>query len=616
MATVTSSPTAAPGTTVRTCCAAAGGLLAHVQGRRHLGQSCDTFPRVSSATRVDVGKARSYVNGLPSPVPDGDGQQGPTDQLTPRQKELERLWSYYRCSNYDGRGVDWNGGQVMDHQERDNVSRSGFIPPGFYDVGQTLPLTCRRPIAPYYLGRIVPTKFTNLLFGAKRHPKLTSDDPRTEDWLAGVAEVTRLWSKAAQLRNYGGAMGSGAIGYKFSHGKPVVEVHDPRWCFPEFEDRSTFELKRLEKRYQYPVQVRKPDGSVEEEWRWYRRVIDDQTDSVWKDIPVEGSDEPPWDSLQHQQVQHGFGECPVVWVQNIPVEDDIDGDPDCHGIYDLIEDIDALWSQASKGTKANCDPTVAITSDAEFDQIQKGSGMAIQVEKGGSVQYLEMTGAGTKAAMELAEKLEEKALTIACVTLDRNEGGPSRTASEVEHNYSSMLEQAGLLREQYGQAIKRLMEMILKSARRLTQQRVDRTGPVARIVQNTIKLPKRRIVNPDGTAVWVDRMLGNGEQIDLQWPEFYEPSPSEIGARVDAAGKAKTYGIIDVKHAVDFIARDFNIENPAQTVEAIKAEAPAGPPGAPGAAGGALQRVMSGAKSPIPDPGRSSLLKKFGAPGV
>jgi hypothetical protein len=562
---------------------------------------------VSSAT------PRSAVNAEQLPLP---GEGGGTKWLSPRQRALGRLYTKFRCTQYDGRSTDWDGTPACSPEEHDGISRTGVLPPGFQMIeGNMMPLRFRRPCAPVHLGRSIPMKLTSMLFGADKHPKLVSDDPLTEDWLTGFAEVTRLWSKLKQARNLGGSMGGVGLGFKFIKGKPLVEVHDPRWCTPEFEDRSELRVGSFEKRYQYSEQVRTVDG-YETMWFWYRRLIDKTHDIIWSKVAVIEGEEPDWEQERFQAVEHGYDECPIVWIQNTELEEEIDGDPDCHAVFDLIESVDMLNSQARRGTLANCDPTLSITSDAEWGGIKKGSENAVQVEKGGNLAYLEMTGSGITMACSLRDEILEQICTVARVTLDRNEGGPSRTVAEIEHVYSSMLENCDELREQYGElGVKRLLEMVLRAARKLQGVRVDRKDPeLPKIVRSSIKLPKKRIKDEkSGKITWKDRQLGDGEQIELRWPKYYKPSQEMIAASVNSAGTAKTFGILDLKHAVEHIAEDFQIENVNEVLAAIASEQEAaggaGPEGGgdPDVAATVAERTLGGAKNPLPNPGAKQL---------
>jgi hypothetical protein len=538
---------------------------------------------MSSATKWKVGGVGKAIRSGQQPSPIQDQEiSGPTNHLSPRQVELDRLWRYYRCTNYAGRKYDWNGHENVGHVEHDIIAHTGQMPPGFYDAGGSMvPLKYREPSTPFYLAKVIVNRFTSLLFSTKRHPQVEADDPMTEDWLNGFAEATRLWATMIKARAYGGAMGSVGLGFKFVRGKPFIEVYDPRWCTPEFSDRNLLTVKRFEKLYQFVQQVRNLEGEWEDKWFWYRRVINDQRDVVWPKVEVKANEEPRWERERSVIYEHNFGFCPVVWIQNQQVDDDIDGDADCHGVFSLIDRIDQLWSQADRGTIANCDPSVVLSSDSSFDEIKKGSGNALHVEKGGSVQYMEMSGGGIEKAMALAEKLEEKAETVARVMLDRNEGGPSRTVEEVEHNYSSMIEQADILREQYGEkGVKTLFEMVLRAVRSMDSPRIDRTGEVPRIVKTSVRLPKKRVIDEETgeTTGWQERAIGQGEQIELNWPQYFTPGGETVTKSVEAAAKAKESFLIDQEHATGYVAEYFGVENKAEMIKKIEAEQKAAQP--------------------------------------
>ena len=536
---------------------------------------------MSSGTNSNPGAARNLVYGLPDT---GKEMQASSTNIanrgmTPRQAELNRLWTHFKCAQYMGRSTDWDGRPHMDHLEAEAVSSGQPIPPGFYDAGHSMqPLKLRRPSSPYHIVKVVVERFTGLLFSQRRHPDPeVADDDETEEWLEGFAKDTRLWAKMIQARNYGGAMGSVALGFKFVEGKPYVEVHDPRWCEPTFEDRGDPEspLQRLEIRYIFleTIRDRETGQQVEAEF-WYRRTIDRMRDVVWPRTHVGDGEEPDWDNLTaRHEVFHNFKFCPVVWIQNLPCQEDTDGDPDCLGVYELSSQVDALFSQANRGTVSNCDPTLAVTSDGEWEEVRKGSDNALIIEKGGSAAYLEITGAGPLAAMKLADRFRELALEVARCTLDTTGGGPAKTALEVDRNYSSMIEKADVLREQYGEGLLNLFRMVLKAARYVGQTKVveDETAPGGqRITVGRVTLTNRKIENEAGEFVWAPRMLGTGEVIELTWPDYYEPTQDDVNKAVDAAGKAKQFGLISDEKAVRYIARYFSIENVREEVEKAK----------------------------------------------
>jgi hypothetical protein len=496
--------------------------------------------------------------------------------MSPRQLQLNHRWRYYRCENYAGRKTAWDGSTYLDAAEVDAVVHSQAIPPGFEDVGGSMTsLRFRRPTAPYYLGRIIVDRFTGLLFSHKRHPKVTVDgDDQTEDFLSASIEVGRLWAQMIQARSFGGAMGSVAIGFQVVNGKPVFEVHDPRWCTPVFRDRLSLELDALEIRYMFSDDVRDPEtGRWVEAWFWYRRVIDERYDVVWPRVPVGEGEEPDWKSWRHTTAEHGLGECPAEWIQNLPVQDQVDGDPDCHGCFDMIETIDALVAQANRGILSNCDPTLVLSSDADLDALSKGSGNAIKLNKGESAQYLEIDGAGPRAALDLAEKLEVRVCKQARAVLEQKSGqGQDKTATEVTQDYSSMWEKADVLREQYGErGIKRLLEKYIRAVRTITTRKTP-DPTTGKVYRESIDLPPRPLQDPDtGLVKYVERTLGPGGTVSLSWADYREPSISDVATAVRAAVDALNGGIVDDEHAAKFVAQYFRVEDVVAMLTKLRA---------------------------------------------
>jgi hypothetical protein len=497
--------------------------------------------------------------------------------MSPRQQALNHYWSWYRVANYDARRIDWDGREraqsSIDHEA---IAHAGFIPPGFYDAGATFPLKFRRPTAPYALVKVIVDRFTGLLFSEGRHPQVRSPgDPLTEDYVGAMAEASRLWQAMIRARTFGGATGSVAVGFQFLNGRPVVEVHDPRWLRPEFVDRATHKLKAIEKRFMFPVELQDPETGA---WvpvpHWYRRVVTDETDTLWKPVPVGEGEEPDWDdpNLVEAHVEHGLGECPVVWVQNLPVEDDVDGDPDCHGVYDMVEMADALIAQANRGIIANSDPTVLIVSPDNLPEVRKGNENAIKLTQG-DAKYMEANLEGPRSALEMAEGLRKKILEVAQCVLDHPERTSVRTATEIKLVYSSMTAKADVLREQYGErCVKPLMEMMVRAAQRVTtRSSVDEDGT---IVKHTLSLPDRAVTGDDGTVHLEPRRLGHGGTgLKLQWPDYFEASLQDIDLATRAAGAAKQLGLVDSEHAVKKVAQYYDVEDVPAMLRHIKQEA-------------------------------------------
>ncbi len=557
--------------------------------------------------------------------------------LTERQQGLNHLWAVYKCQQYESRKLDWNGREHLDRMSSEIVAHAGYLPPGFVNgAGQTssnFPLKFRRPTAPYSLVKTIVDRFSGLLFSENQHPEISVEgDPMTEEWLRAVAQVARLWQQMYLSRTYGGAMGSVAVGFQFVQGKPVIEVHDPRWLFPEFVEHGSMELVALEKRYRYPKEILDPETL---KWTtkefWYRRVIDKEKDTLFEPAPVDDGEEPDW--VVARQAVHNFGFCPVIWVQNSPVQDMEDGDPDLTpAAYQTVEAIDALIAQAHRGIIANCDPTLVITSKAELNEVRVGSDNALRVPDG-SANYLELQASGPKAAMEQAEQFRKNVLEMSACVLEHPDIA-GKTATEVERMYQSMLARADVYREQYGQrCVIPLLEMIYRAAtlvaqpRQLTPEAPEQMPPAQpelqpqqpevnpdegstpqlspvpapgnstgvsqegagemddgvvggshtpNIVRGTVIVPPKYEKDAMGNMVPKERTPGTGGTITLKWPGYFQPSLDDVTKAVTAAVGALTGGVVDDETAIGFIAPYFKVEDKSDLVEKVRGAAAQG----------------------------------------
>lgn len=528
--------------------------------------------------------------------------------LSERQQALQQLWGVYKCTQYDTRKLDWDGRQIPTPGEREQISTSGYMPPGFVDANkqaQPLSIKYRRPSAPLALIKVIVDRFTGLLFSEQQHPEIKVDgDPDTEDWLHGVADASRLWQQMILARTYGGAMGTVAVSFQFVAGKPVVEVHDPRWLFPTFAEHGSHVLTCLEKRYFYPEEIQDPNtGRWKTELFWYRRIIDEQKDTLYAPAPVGSGDEPEWQV--QREVPHGLGWCPAVWIQNLPQQDSEDGDPDCppHA-YTTAEQIDALLSQANRATLATCDPQMVITSKGEMGNITPGLDNALKVPDG-DVKFLEIAASGIKMAVDLAKIHRENVLeTCQCVLEQPDTSG--KTATEVERMLGTMIAKADQLREQYGSSgVVLLLGMIHKAAVALGQPRprplpapAETAPPVAPdepepgtpgppdgsvpqapavqgapLVRQVVILPPRYEKMPDGTVEIIERQPGRGGTITLRWPGYFQPSVQDVNTAVQAAVSAKDGGVVDDETAISFVAPYFKVEDKGNLVDKVRASA-------------------------------------------
>jgi hypothetical protein len=496
--------------------------------------------------------------------------------MSPRQMELNHLFSIYRGQQYDTCSSEWDGSQKISRIDREAINSGAYIPPGFYDLGAMLPLRFRKPTAPYPLARVIVDRFTSLLFSEKRHPRVKiEDDDATDDYVQALVEASRFWPTWMQARGLGGAMGAVAVGFSILNGKPHLELFDPRWATPTFVSRTGNELKRLEVLYQYPREIYDGETGV---WRevpyWYRRVIDAERDIVYRSIPV--TDEAPVWSVENEVV-HGLGEVPVVWVQNTPTQDDADGDSDFHGVLEMMHAIDQLLAQAQIGTIANADPTLVISTDAALPpDLAKGSRAPIQLPSSGKAQYLELQGIGAKAATELADLYRRRVLEACHCVLEDGASDSStkvrRTATEIERSYAAMIARTDVLREQWAETgIKPLLSKMLRAIRNVEQGRVGEDG---RVVRGIVIVPPHIDRNAEGKIVGKrPREIGEGDVIELVWPSYFEPTIDDGDVAVKTAAAALAGKLVDQEAAIAYVAPYFHVSDPKAMAERIQNEA-------------------------------------------
>lgn len=510
---------------------------------------------MSSGTRYESDAGRKVSGAMGDKVSETNARLARLG-MTPRQQELNRLYAFYKCLNYESCRIDWDGTERAAPIDHEAIATAGFLPPGFYDAGATFPIKFRKPSAPYYMVKVIVDRFTGLLFSESQHPKIRSDDHEMEQFLQGIADTTRLWQNMIKNRTYGGSMGVAIAGFQFVNGKPRIEIHDPRWVYPTFSDRFTQELSQIEIRMQYPEEQKDDEtGLWRQVWYWYRRVISTTSDIVYEKVPVSDGEEPHW--VEAKRMDHGLGFCPVVWTQNLPVQDDIDGDPDCHGIYDIVQAHDALIAQAHYGTLSNCDPTLVAITEAKLAEIRKGSDNAIRLPPGSNAHYLELSGSGAKIAQEMADRLRRYALEVSQCVLEHPDTA-AKTATEIERMYSSMYSKTDILREQYAErCVRPLLEMIVRAARTLGTRR--REGDT--IVRDALYL--RNSSEPA-------KVPAKGS-IELVWPPYVRPTLSDVQAAAQATMLANGgKPVLDDLQAAEFIAPYFQVENPREMAEKLR----------------------------------------------
>lgn len=154
----------------------------------------------------------------------------------------------------------------------------------------------------------------------------------------------------------------------------------------------------------------------------------------------------------------------------------------------------------------------------------------------------------------MAKELEERAYRLAqCVpesAMLNNQG--DKTATEIERTFSAMLEKADMLRVQYGQAIIRLMQKLLRAVRKLREPKID---PVSGMPYfENVNLPHRIDYQEGGEIIEVPRHPGRGTHIKLLWGRYFSPTLNDIETAIRLSTTAKDSEVLSKRDCINYFA--------------------------------------------------------------
>lgn len=494
---------------------------------------------------------------------------------TRRFRQLDRYEAHYSCRAYAHQEYDWWG---MTADQMETVSPEIQVPFGFTQPALALSVRQKRPTAPYNLPKAIVDRFTGLLFSDARRPDVTVEgDQDTEDFLLAALEQMRFWPKMREARTIGGAIGSTLVTAHLRDGRFSLDVHNPKNVQVVWKDRRTLQPLAALILYRYDQEEDDIDEKTGEvkgvkivEYL-YRRIITEDDDTVFVPVKLEPGAEMDW--VVESTSEHNLGFFPGVWIQNLPVIEVEDGNPDCHGAWHGFDTIDRLLSQMNKAALLNLDPTLKIAVDPKVIDAQgglrKGSENALMVGHGGDASYVEITGSGIDAGLKIYTVIKSNILDVtACVLVDPETiSGAAQSAKAIEYIYAPMLVKADDLRAQYGDlGVLPLLRIIERIARDLSGRSVQLEDGT--IGQLGFDLPLKRTADDK----MVPRVLGAGGHIAITWGPYFAPTEADKNMAVTNLVAAQTGGLIDMETAIKQAAPLFGVRDAATMLKRVKEE--------------------------------------------
>ena len=479
-------------------------------------------------------------------------------QELPRYQGMATRHAYFDGAQYDDRSFNWDGSYCgMTSAVGDPVFPPDHVP-SFTRRKMPMQIKPQR--------RIVST-LTSLVFGEGHFPTARcEDDPKTEDFLAGVVEAGRVDEVMGRGRNLGGVHREVAASWGWVDGLPVFEVHSARWTFVlDWHDFAQKVPRHVVKVWPVEVKTQNEQGllAIGEGWmaKEWRAPYEQQpgAERLYRYVPPSKAvgDAGRWELLDDRPASR----CRVAWMTNDASLEGDSGVADFDGEEGLIDGANMTLSAGVNGCALNADPTLCIDLPAggnDGGQVKKGGFNTINTT---DAKYLEISGASVTAALGAVDRLRHYIAEDASVPVhdpEKVKGAVSGAAMK-QQDRPTTLKVAGL-RRSYGDAgLVRLLQGILEDARELLDNGgpdvpakdelgrdiVDDDGrPVMTRAEYEFRIPPRVVrkakKQPDGTMreEVVERVPrddpGKGTHIVLVWPDLYPDTPEDQLAKLQA----------------------------------------------------------------------------------
>ena len=507
-----------------------------------------------------------------------NAQIGTTDRY--RQANLAEQW--YQSLQYDG---------LLNHDAEGAASKKK-----------------PREIFPFF--KIAIDTLLSFVWGGSRAPRVSISATRADTDTASPGEVgPRLYTKdAEQLSTFVTAMmkaarldrcvseysrnalitSSCAVLLGSRAGWLTYYVEHGKHCTPFWSKLNPRALESLEIRYQYSVEEPVPMSTqTRTRWYWFRRVLDEQNDTVFQKIPVTPGALPEWIVDTDKSVVHGLGFCPAVWVRTLPISADaVDGQPVIDPVlYKILDRLNRIYSQRGRAIEYVLDPQW-IRKNVTPEQrqlLQRNPGKIWDLddaspEKRSSIELMEARGTGSDAAGAHLVDLRNRFLEACRVVIADTSQAPGGQLSGVVLEYlnAPMIALASDLRKDLGDdALGDLINMGLRMACALDDQGM--TLFIPGIAKACALMKKAQLAGP-----WLDF------PVNLSWGRYFTPTTADVAASIASATAAQAGGLISKITATKYVADLFNVLDTQAELDQIDTETPDPPPvvvAAPGAPG-------------------------------
>lgn len=412
-----------------------------------------------------------------------------------------------------------------------------------WDAGDSetyIPIRARKPRCILNLGKMFCDRLASMLLGEQRFPQFrVEDDPDTEMFfkLVGKAANVELHAVHAVRKMLG--LGSHFTRFFVVGATLKMEHYNSKHCYPEFDDEG--ELLQVEIRYVYtdPNDI---DERGKPREKWFRMVLGQQTDVLFDNPHFEPSGTMPHFE-EVARAEHGLGFVQGAWWRTREDKHSPDGDSliGDEGIRQFIDAINYSLSQSDQGVAYAQEPQLAIKGmDVdEIDKLVKSSTKAWNLGRDGEAAFVEANLSGVERAMDLRDKMRQHVGDMTRVVLLDPEKivGSAQSAKAMEVLHGPMVDFVTELRPIVE---KTLTELLTKMA--VTVMVLQQRG------ENEV------ITIPPG---WEPKSM----DLVPSWPPIFPMTMEDLQKKVSIGVQVANATIISRETVMQWVAKDFGIEN-------------------------------------------------------
>lgn len=433
-----------------------------------------------------------------------------------RRKDLDILDAYYESRQYDGM-------------------------PAWEDTadahGDYVKVRARQPKLNFNFAKVLTSRVTSKLVGKRTFPEWTiEDDPITTEFFRFIRQSAML--RANIIEPVRRCLCSGSVFVRFAivGGQWKMEHYLGKWCFPTMDSLGNLQEMRIQYVYDDMEDL---DATGQPKRKWYKMEMGPLADILYDNPDYKEDTEPEFTVVG--RADHELGFVQGEWMITADEKDQLDGPSLVADALPFIDEINYVLSQSSEAVAYNQDPQLTLKNmdEDEIDALIRSSRKAWNLGREGEANLLEAGMNGVQSAIEFKDKIGVGIQDLTRIVMLDPEKAVSHAQSgrAMEVLHGPLVELVEELRPQFEKHLKNLQ---LKMG-------------LAVLIQNERKaiVP---IQIPEG-------FKPSSLELIAKWPEVFPMTLEDLQKKSNLGITLSNANIISRETVLEFIAKDFGIED-------------------------------------------------------